>query len=265
MLAERAIARLTLGPSASRGLGEFTSDLSVEELASIEKVGFEARELVTGSCVFRVGWQFVGWREAREVEALSSAMYDSRARAMSRLVADATRAGADGVVGVRLDIDFDQWGDGLGEFNAIGTAVRHRQRPGSFRRPTGEIFTSDLSGQDLWALLRTGYRPLGLVMGCCVYHYAPQTVSGWLSRVRQNAELENLTEAFYSARELAMDRMQKEAMQLGAEGVVGVTVTEKAHVWGAHTLEFLALGTAVRTMESVPATDAPTMVRRLDV
>ncbi|HUZ88671.1 MAG TPA: heavy metal-binding domain-containing protein [Candidatus Acidoferrales bacterium] len=264
MLADQALDRLQRGPDRSAGHREFTSDLSIEELAAVEEAGFEPRELVGGTCVFRVGWQFMGWTEAREVDVLSTAMYESRERAMQRLVSEAARVGADGVVGVHLDIDFDHWGSGLGEFTALGTAVRHRDRPGSMRTPTGEIFTSDLSGQDLWMLLRTGYRPLGLVMGCCVYHYSAQGISQWFGNLNQNAELPNLTSAFYTARELAMDRMQKEALGLGAAGVVGVTVSQQSHVWGGHTLEFLAIGTAVRAMETATAHDPTRMVRHLD-
>lgn len=264
MLAERALDRLAQGADRGAEHREFTSDFSVEELVAVEAAGLEPRGLVGGSCVFRVGWQFVGWTEAREVDTLSTAMYESRERAMKRLVSEAARSGADGVVGVRLTIAFDNWGEGLGEFTAVGTAVRHRDRPGSLRTPTGDIFTSHLSGQDVWALLRTGYRPLGLVMGCCVYHYPAQGLSQWFGGVTQNQELEGLTRAFYSARELAMDRMQREALQLGSEGVVGVTVEEESHVWGGHTLEFLALGTAVRSTPAPPA--PPTrMVRRVDV
>ena len=262
-LAELALERLQHPPARTQDQREFSSDLSIEELAAIGAAGFEPRGLVGGTCVFRVGWQFVGWTQAAEVETLSQAMYASRERAMRRLCQEAARVGGDGVVGVRLDIEFEHWGEGLGEFTAIGTAVRHRERPGSFRTPVGDVFSSDLSGQDLWTLLRSGYRPLGMVMGCCVYHYPAQGLSGWMQNLSQNVELEGLTRAFYTARELAMERMQKEASSLGAEGVVGVRAEEKSHVWGGHTLEFLAIGTAVRAY-SGSTSEPVSMVRRLD-
>ena len=47
-----------------------------------------------------------------------------------------------------------------------------------------------------------------------------------------------------------MQRMQTEAKELGAEGIVGVSLSEKSHGWGSHVIEFFALGTAiVRTGE----------------
>jgi len=56
--------------------------------------------------------------------------------------------GADGIVGVRLTVGFYEWGPGLAEFIAIGTAVKATGKEGSFKTPAGKPFTSDLSGQD---------------------------------------------------------------------------------------------------------------------
>ena len=39
--------------------------------------------------------------------------------------------------------------------------------------------------------------------------------------------------------------MQDESEQLGASGIVAVQLEQKSHQWGSHTIEFLALGTAV--------------------
>jgi uncharacterized protein YbjQ (UPF0145 family) len=55
----------------------------------------------------------------------------------------------------------------------------------------------------------------------------------------------NFTQALYDARELAMRRMQTEAQELGAEGIVGVSLSERSHGWGSHVIEFFALGTAI--------------------
>ncbi len=67
-------------------------------------------------------------------------------------------------LGERLDIGRYEWGQDMAEFIAIGTAVKHRDGV-LHRAPNGRPFTSDLSGQDFWTLLRTGHRPVGMVMG----------------------------------------------------------------------------------------------------
>ena len=95
---------------------------------------------------------------------LTQAMYHARELAMTRMEEEADQLGADGVVGVRLDVSRYEWGGDLAEFIAIGTAVRHREGV-LHRAPNGRPFTSDLSGQDFYTLLSAGYRPLGLVMG----------------------------------------------------------------------------------------------------
>src|SRR5204863_5978365 len=170
---------------------------------------------------------------------------------------------ADGIVGVRLDIRFYDWGKNLAEFIAIGTAVRHREG-GSWRTPSGKPFTSDLTGQDFWTLLCTGQRPVALVMGNCVYHVAHRRMLRALSQSLRNVELPNFTQALYTARELAMERMQYEARQVGSEGVVGVQIIEKNHVWGHHAIEFFAIGTAVTRYRSGGAALRPRMVLTLD-
>ncbi len=118
-------------------------------------------------------------------------------------------------------------GPNVAEFVAIGAAIRHRGGE-SYRNVHGKPFQSDLSGQDFWTLIRCGYRPVGFVMGNCVYHVPP----GWLSAApNENRELESYTHALYDARELAIERLQAEAEALQATGVVGVTVAERQHSW----------------------------------
>jgi uncharacterized protein YbjQ (UPF0145 family) len=125
-------------------------------------------------------------------------------------------------------------------------------------------FTSDLSGQDFWTLIRAGYAPLGMVMGSCVYHIAHQKLGGKLGNIGRNVELEQFTQALYDARELAMSRMQAEAEEYRAEGIVGVQLRQHSHTWGSHTTEFFAIGTAVRPLRDDHVIERPTMVLSLD-
>jgi uncharacterized protein YbjQ (UPF0145 family) len=189
-------------------------------------------------------------------------MYAARELAMSRMEEEAAVLGADGVVGVRLDVGFYEWGRGTAEFLALGTAVS-AEDGGNWKTPAGKPFTSDLSGQDFWTLLQAGHAPLGLVMGTCVYHVAHQGMFQAMGNIGQNKEMPNFTQALYEARELAMERMQDEAKKVGAEGIVGVQIQEKSHVWGSHTIEFFAMGTAVRKLPDREIA-TPRMVLSLD-
>jgi uncharacterized protein YbjQ (UPF0145 family) len=240
----------------------FTSDLSVNEFLLVKEAGFEPLGLVMGSSIYHIGIQVSRWNRSQELTRLSQAMYHARELAIGRMEVEAEALDADGIVGVRLEIRFYEWGQGTAEFVAIGTAVRARE--GSYRTPAGKPFTSDLSGQDFWVLIQTGYAPLALVLGNCVYHVARQGLGQWLRNLASNVELPNFTQALYEARELAMERMQLEAEEVGAQGIVGVSIEEKSHLWGGHTIEFLAIGTAVRPLRDDHQVPPPGMVFSLD-
>jgi uncharacterized protein YbjQ (UPF0145 family) len=66
-----------------------------------------------------------------------------------------------------------------------------------------------------------------------------------LKQVGRNQEMKIYTEATYAARELALERMQAEAVERGGIGVVGARVEESSWGWGANAIEFFAVGTAV--------------------
>src|SRR6476661_3859424 len=224
--------------------GFFTSDLSINEFLLVKQSGFEPLGLVLGSSIYHIGFQQANWGRNQEMAVLSQAMYHARELAMTRMEEEADQLGADGVVGVRLDIGRYEWGANLAEFIAIGTAVKHREGK-LHRAPNGRPFTSDLSGQEFWTLLHAGYRPVGLAMGSCVYHVAHQGIRQAFKQMGQNIEMPNYTQALYDARELAMERMQYEAQQVQAEGIVGVQLQERSHGWGSHVIEFFAIGTGI--------------------
>ena len=140
--------------------GFFTSDLSINEFLLVKQAGFEPLGLVLGSSIYHIGFQQANWSQNQEMGVLTQAMYHARELAMTRMEEEADQLGADGIVGVRLDIGRYEWGADLAEFIAVGTAVKHRGGE-LHRAPNGRPFTSDLSGQDFSTLLRAGYRPVG--------------------------------------------------------------------------------------------------------
>jgi uncharacterized protein YbjQ (UPF0145 family) len=242
--------------------GLFTSDLSVNEFMLVQDAGFEPLGLVMGSSIYHLGFQ-PPRAGGVELTTLSQAMYSARELAMSRLEAEAGTLGADGVIGVRLEVGRHDWGEDLAEFVAIGTAVRHTGGE-PYRAVDGRPFTSDLSGQDFWTLLKAGHRPVGLVMGSCVYHAGHRGPLQTARQSGQNVEMTAFTQALYDARELAMARMQDEAERCQAAGIVGVRIQENHHKWGDHTVEFFAVGTAVVPLPAAPGIQSPTQVLSLD-
>jgi uncharacterized protein YbjQ (UPF0145 family) len=230
----------------------FTSDLTIDEALLVEEVGFEPVELVLGSSYFHIGWQGAPWTSNMELLDVSRMMLHARKLAMSRLLEQAARVSADGVVGMRIEIHRQ---GSHAEFVAMGTAVKRRDADGAkWHTKHGLPFTSDLSGADFWALVRAGFRPVTLAHGVCVYHIAHKSLSGWLSSLSQqswNQEQPQYTQALYEARELSLGRMQSEAYEEGATaGVVAVDVREGSHGWGSHVLELVAVGTGVAPLDA---------------
>jgi uncharacterized protein YbjQ (UPF0145 family) len=232
----------------------FTSDLSVGEFLLIEQAGFEPIGFVMGSSFFHIGIQWtIQPFQNYELDVLTSALYHAREHAMARMEEEAHLLDADGVVGVRLEVGKFSWAQSMAEFTAVGTAVRARANDGRrFRRSDGRPFTSDLSGQEFWTLLRAGCRPLALAMGNCVYHVGRRGFRQALGQFGRNVEMPNYTQAIYNARELALERMQADAEVVHAHGIVGVQVQQANHGWNHHVMEFFAIGTAV-ARESEPA------------
>lgn len=256
----RATERLTEMRGASEDRKLFTSDLSTNEFLLVKEAGFDPVGLVVGSSIYHVGFQQSMFMQNQEMTVLTQAMYHARELAMDRMEEEAHQLGADGIVGVRLEVNHKEWGDHVAEFVAIGTAIVHRNDPHRYKNKHGRPFTSDLSGQDFYVLLRSGYRPLGMVMGNCVYHLATRGIGNMLSNYTQNSELTQYTQALYDSRELAMERMQKEAEDLGAKGIVGANIHERTHAWGSHVIEFFAIGTAVEEISQEHKIEPPVMV-----
>jgi uncharacterized protein YbjQ (UPF0145 family) len=222
----------------------FVSDLSVAEFLLTRSAGFEPLGLVFGCSVFHAGTRPRRPTRSSEIENLSQGLYTARQDAIRRMEDEADTLDASGVVGVRLSLSTSDWTRKSVEFIAVGTAVGAVDGS-DWRTINGLPFTSDLSGRDFWTLTNAGYRPLGFVMGTCVYHVGRRKPLRTIGQMGRNVELSTQTQALYSARELAMSRMQDEASAIGAAGVVGSHITESTHVWRHHLIEFLAIGTAI--------------------
>lgn len=134
---------------------------------------------------------------------------------------------------------------------------RLREMRGQDGKPA--LFTSDLSVNEFLLVKEAGFEPLGLVMGCSVYHIGFQQAN-W----SKNEEMTVLTQAMYHARELAMERMQHEAQALQAEGIVGVQIVERSYQWSSHVIEFFTVGTAVVPMRADHHIPKPQLVLSLD-
>ncbi len=226
------------------GKALFTSDLTVSEFVLLKELNMQPLGLVLGSSIYHVGIQYGNFYQNQELGYLTQAMYHARELAIGRMEEEADVLGADGIVGVRLNVTAYDWAEAALEFTAVGTAVKAPEGE-SHRTIHGKPFTSDFSMQDFYKCYRAGYIPQELVLGNCVYHVAHQNFAQQMRTMGTNVELTNYTEAIYDARELAMSRMQAEAEAHDAEGIIGMTISERSWNWQPHVIEFLVIGTSI--------------------
>lgn len=261
------------------------SDLSVTEFLTLSRLGFYPHGLVVGVSVYDAGFNGAPLGFTTEVAPIGQAMRAARSLALQRMVQQASALHAEGVVGVRLEVEHHVWHGGhtVARFEAIGTAIAFDPSlaPAEFASAPpltvhGRPFTSDLSGQDFVTLMRAGYRPVSVAVGTCVYEVSKNALSTWNQGAFSNNEITEYTQAFMDARELAMERLAYDLFQefpAGSAdtptGIVGMSVDETLHPGLRPLIEYTAIGTAIAPVRSddprrAPELPAPTMVVPLD-
>jgi uncharacterized protein YbjQ (UPF0145 family) len=248
----------------------FSSDLSVDEFLFARRSGYQPLGLVSGSSVYHIGW--TGWTHTGELDAQTRAMAGAAYAAIDRLRQEAEGMGALGVAGMRLQVTRPEWGEHLVEVIATGTALR-AQNGGA----GGSPFLSALSGQELWSLLLTGTRPVGLVFGNSSYYIR----TNWRDIQRNaswyNQEMTAYTQGLYQAQRSAFGRMHEHATRHQAQGVIGVHIEHRlipisqrtqngddTVEYNDYVVEYLAWGTAVIEAPAQPHGTSPAAVLDLE-
>jgi uncharacterized protein YbjQ (UPF0145 family) len=239
----------------------FTSDLSVNEFILARRAGVRPLTQVMGSSVYHVGWQYMprGWGRfsySQELTVISQAMNHARQLALGRMQEEAHRAGADAVVGVRIERGTYDWAADLIEFNAVGTAIKV-----DGAQTSGPPSLTNLSGQDFWKLYSSGYWPVGVVAASTVFYvvasWQTQMANSWFTWANQ--ELQDFTQGLYVARGIAMGLVGRQAGAMGANGVVGMEIEQEEEEYEVDLgndqertdmiFTFHAIGTAIQEVQ----------------
>lgn len=149
-------------------------------------------------------------------------------------------------------------------------AVARLQEQARRQGTPGEIFTSDLSVNELGLSHAAGFRPLGQVMGSTVYQVGIDwRTANWRDSDRGKPfsyEMQMASTELQETMRLALDRMRQEAALLGASCVIGTQLTLKELSWAENVravLECVAIGTAVREVGAPPGGGAPAVLTTL--
>ncbi len=114
----------------------FTSDLSVNEFLLVQAAGFEPARARRRQLDLPRRLPAGEWSQNQEMDVLSQAMYHARELAMTRMEEEADELGADGVVGVRLEVRRYEWGDEPGRVHGHRHRRQARARASCTARPT---------------------------------------------------------------------------------------------------------------------------------
>ena len=199
-------------------------------LLSVLSLQFEALGSVTGAFALQMGYSGVActyWGDTAAVPVIAATtenFYNQLwAGAIDRLEQDASRVGADGVVGV--SVAEQPVGTNGHQLALVGTAIRLRSVP-QLPRP----FLSALSMDDFLKLLMAGWVPTGIAWGHSAVHVHGWLVSPWQQGVaRQNAEMPGPTMGVNAARERAQLLMHRSMQACQAQGTVGTSITITRH------------------------------------
>jgi uncharacterized protein YbjQ (UPF0145 family) len=132
------------------------------------------------------------------------------------------------------------------------------------------MFTIGLKPNDLAMTGIVGLRPIGQVMGACAFH--SKFIRGNVKMTGTPGEVyryPTVVETVRSAREQALQRMARDAAELGADAVVGVRVSHEERYWGTRdrnggSVEAVASGIAVAWQDRRPQGGEPVLAS-LDV
>jgi uncharacterized protein YbjQ (UPF0145 family) len=213
------------------------SGLSGNEIYCLAQKGWAPGEIVVGNSVYSLGFvrgltsgfQTLAGGELTSVTELIS---DGRHAAIRRMEEEAQRHQAHGLTGVTSEL---KRVSGLMEFLAIGSSVKARDHAGPF-------FTTACSGQDLYCQLDAGYEPRHFVIGNVAY--ALGVGRGIMGALRGFAggEVKQFSDMYNRTRHMALERIENEARERGANAVVDILT----HIvpFGPGVKEMLMIGTA---------------------
>jgi uncharacterized protein YbjQ (UPF0145 family) len=239
----------------------FTSDLTAKEYALAQASGLQPVAQVMGSSVVQRGW--LGAQSAYyvtgEIPVLSEPWNMARSRAFDRLRQEAELADADGVIGIEMTLGSLGEAGNL-ELVVFGTAVRDSTLA---PRPSGRLGMCTLSGQDVDKLRRIGAEVCGVVGHTTVVSVQLGMNSSWVMNAggmfgggaRMNAEITEIAQGVYEARNRAMAEVRRQGSAVGANDIVistlEHTIEHYEYEQGGYRYHYFhvtmnVLGTAIR-------------------
>lgn len=256
---------LFVGSGVTGAGRRFSSAGDAQELYCHMDAGYQPVHFVFGNIAYAVGAirSISGALKTLirgEIREFSDIFNATRHHALDRLVAQARQAGANAVVGVRTHV---MRFSGMHEMYMTGTAALHPLlAPEAKKSPV----SSDLTGEELWAMTQLGLAPQKLLISTAVYSLGAIGGLKAMFKGLVRGEVSDLTSMIYDAREHVFDRLKNDAAAVGADEVIGL----KTYIIeiGVGLVEIVAIGTAMRKIAGLsvatPSLPAQAIIRDRD-
>jgi len=196
-----------------------TTGLSGNEIFCLAQKGYTPGNIVVGNSVYSLGLISsvgTGFKSilGGELEQVTKLIEEGREAAYKRMVHEANTARATGITGVTSELIFQA---GNIEFLSIGSLV--------YSESNQSQFTTSANGQDLFAQLDAGYKPIHFAFGNVAYSMG--LGRGVLGAVKTLArgEIKEYSDMFNHTRHLALERIIAHAKTFNANAVLGIQTT----------------------------------------
>ena len=222
--------------------------LSGNEIYCLHLKNMTPGELVVGNSVYSLG--FVGSVGAGlrnmmggEVSQVTQTIHEGRLQAFQRMQAEAKQHGGCGITGVSSELRHFH---GNIEFLSVGSTVHREGASG----PENLDFSTAHNGQELYCLLDSGYTPKHFAFGNVAYSVG--ITGGLLGGLKSmgRGEVKEFSDIFNHTRHIALERISADALQYGANSVIGIETTVMPFQ-GVH--EMMMMGTACHHPALPPA------------
>lgn len=196
-----------------------TTSLSGNEIFCLALKGYRPGNIVIGNSVNALGLLGSLGSGARalvggEITQVTSLIEEGRKNAYERMMNEARVHGASGVTGVCSNLIFHACNI---EFLSIGSAIHAVDQH--------ILFSTSADGQDLYAQLDAGYKPICFALGNVAYSMGlGRGLIGGLKTLRRG-EIKEYSDIINHTRHLALQRIVAHAAEQKANAVLGIQTT----------------------------------------
>lgn len=195
------------------------SGMSGNEMYCAFMLGYTPGDLLIGNSVFSMGYlgsiktsvrTFVGG----EMATYTNMVAEGRRLSLERFEQELLNLGGSGASSVTSELIFHP---GNAEFLTVGSAI-HATTP----KHLGGQFTTSADAQELFSQWDAGYQPVSFVFGNVAYSIGVgRSITGTFRQLAKG-EVKQYSDIFNTTRNLALERIVKEAKDKGANSVVGI-------------------------------------------